>query len=156
MNKHTQLAIVGGIIVSGISAVALAQHSEYQAKIQEDLDGYKDRIVSGCKTAPDLTLRWEGKLEGNPRDSEREGWNAISSLCTAGTDAIYNTCTDNKAVQRALGSLKRVVCTRGKGTMSYRLAKGTITFIVDPSFTKNNIAGQEQDLVVRLKKDLDR
>lgn len=156
MNKRLVQVTMFLTTLTAASAVAVAQQSEYQSKIQEDLDGYKDRIVGACKATPQLQLRWEGRLEGNPRDSERDGWHAISHLCTAGTDAIYNVCTDNKVAQRALSSMTAIVCTRGRGPLTHKYAGHTMTFYVDPSYTKNNISGQQTELTVRLKKELDR
>lgn len=149
------VAAVGGIVLA-MGAVALAQQSEFQAKIQEDLNGYKKQVIENCGTTPSLGMRWVGKLAVSPRESEKPDWNAVSTLCTSALDGLYQTCQGNGPVKAAISKVKTVTCTMGKGTINYKLTGGEITFTVDPSFTKNNPAGQESDLVAKLKKDLDK
>ena len=53
--KLVKFGIVAGIVT--LSGTALAQESEFQGKIQEDMDGYKDQIIRDCGTTPKLVLR---------------------------------------------------------------------------------------------------
>src|SRR5262245_12682711 len=154
LNKKLVAGISG--IVLAFGAVALAQQSEFQAKIQEDMDGYKKQVIDRCGTTQSLAMRWVGKLAVNPRESEKPEWNAVSTLCTSALDGLYQTCQNNGPVKAAFSKVKTVTCTMGKGTLSYKLGGGEVTFTVDPSFTKNSPAGQEEDLVTKLKKDLDK
>ena len=153
MKKH-QVA-VGIAVVLGLGGVVFAQQSEFQEKIQEDLDGYKSQIIDNCGSKS-LTLKWNGKLGGNPRESEKPEWNAVSTLCTSALEGTVNACQSNKPVKAAVGKVTTIVCTAGKGTIGYKLAGSTLTFTVDPSFTKNNAAGQRDDLVVKMKKEIDK
>jgi hypothetical protein len=152
LKKH-QVA-VGIAVVLGLGGVVFAQQSEFQEKIQEDLDGYKSQIIDNCGSKS-LTLKWNGKLGGNPRESEKPEWNAVSTLCTSALEGTVNACQSNKPVKAAVGKVTTIVCTAGKGTIGYKLAGATLTFTVDPSFTKNNAAGQRDDLVLKMKKEID-
>jgi len=149
-----QLGVLGTMLAAG--GIVLAQESEFQNKIQEDLDGYKAQIVSNCGATDKLQIRWEGKLGSNPREGEKPEYNAISTLCTSALDAVSSTCQSNAVVKKAFGAVNKITCNRGKGTISYSLKGGSLTFSVDGSFTKNNAAGQEADLVAKMKKDLDK
>lgn len=153
MKKH-QVA-VGVAVVLGLGGVVFAQQSEFQEKIQEDLDGYKTQIVDNCGSPKSLVLKWTGKLAVNPRESEKPDWNAVSTLCTSALEGTSGACQSNKPVKAAIGKVGTIVCTMGKGTIGYKLAGKTLTFTVDPSFTKNNAAGQRDDLVVKMKKEID-
>jgi len=148
------LAGVGGIVLA-MGAVALAQQSEFQAKIQEDMDGYKPTVVDRCGTTKSLGMRWVGRLAVHPHESEKPEWNSVANLCMAALDGLYQTCQTNGPVKTAVSKVKTVTCTMGKGTLSFKLSSAELTFTLDPSFTKNNVAGQEADLVAKLKKDLD-
>src|SRR5262245_59900885 len=117
LNKKLVAGISG--IVLAFGAVALAQQSEYQAKIQEDMDGYKKQIIDNCGTAQGLGMRWVGKLAVNPRESEKPDWFAVSTLCTSALDALSSTCQVNGPVKSAAAKLKTVTCTMGKGTLGY-------------------------------------
>jgi hypothetical protein len=155
---HLNKKVIAGVsgIVLALGAVALAQQSEFQAKIQEDMDGYKPQVIDRCGTTKSLTMRWIGKLAVNPRESEKPDWFAVSTLCTSGLDGLYQTCQTNAPVKAAISKVKTVSCTMGKGTLNFKLSGSEMTFTVDPSFTKNNPAGQESDFVERLKKELDK
>jgi hypothetical protein len=152
--KKQQVA-VGIAVVLGLGGVVYAQQSEFQEKLQEDLDGYKTQIIDNCGSPKTLTLKWNGKLAVNPRESEKPEWNAVSTLCTSALEGTVNACQSNKPVKAAIGKVSKIVCTMGKGTIGYKLAGGTLTFTVDPSYTKNNAAGQRDDLVVKMKKEID-
>ena len=154
MKKH-QVA-VGVAVVLGLGGIVYAQQSEFQEKIQEDLDGYKSQIIDNCGSPKGLTLKWTGKLAVNPRESEKPEYNAVSTLCTSALEATVNACQSNKPVKAAVGKVNTIVCTAGKGTIGYKLAGATLTFTVDPSFDKNNPAGQRDDLVTKMKKDIDK
>jgi hypothetical protein len=152
--KKQQLAIGAFILLAG--GAVFAQQSEYQGKIQEDMDGYKAQIVSNCGSPKSLGMKFAGKLAVNPRESEKPDYNAVSTLCTSGLDAMALTCLANKPVKAAFGKISSVVCTYGKGTLDYKIKGGELTFTLDPAFTKNNASGQEADLVTKMKKDLDK
>ena len=137
-----------------LATAALAQESEFKAKLQEDLDGYKSSLESSCGIKP--AVEWAGgKLGYNPRESEKPEWNAISTLCTSALEGLATAC-NNGAVKEALVKVTKVECSKGKGTAGYTLKGSTLTLKVDPSFTTNNAAGQRDDLVTKLKKDLDK
>lgn len=144
-----------GASVLLVASVALAQESEFQGKIQEDLDGYKAQLVDACGMSDKLTLKWNGKLGGNPRETATGNYSAVSTLCTSALEGLHSTCQDNKVVKKAVGKVTSIVCTKGTGTISYKLSGGTLTFAVDGKFDKNNPAGQRDDLVSKMKKDLD-
>lgn len=152
--KKKQIA-VGLAVVLGLGGVVYAQQSEFQAKIQEDLDGYKNQFIDNCGSPKSLTMKFNGKLAVNPRESEKPEYNSVSTLCTSALEGTVSAC-NNKPVKAAVGKATTVVCTAGKGTIGYKLAGTTLTFTVDPSFTKNNPAGQRDDLVTKMKKDLDK
>jgi hypothetical protein len=153
--KKQQIA-VGVAVVLGLGGVVFAQQSEFQGKIQEDLDGYKNQIIDNCGAAKTITLKWSGKLAVNPRESEKPEWNAVSTLCTSALEGTVSACQSNKPVKAAVGKVSTIICTAGKGTIGYKLAGKTLTFTVDPSFTKNNAAGQRDDLVLKIKKGIDK
>jgi hypothetical protein len=153
MKGILKLAMITGLLTVG--TLVFAQQSEWQDKIQEDLDGYKARIVENCGTSDKLTLKFEGKLTCNPRENCGKEYGSVSTLCTSGTDAL-NVCQNNKVVKKAMGKVTSIVCTKGKGTLSYKLAGGKLTFAVDPAYEKNNASGQENDLVEKMKADLDK
>ena len=152
--KLVKFGIVAGIIT--LSGVALAQESEFQGKIQEDMDGYKDQIVRGCGTTDKLVLRFDGKLGSNPRATKDGDYSGVSTLCTSALEGLHSACINNKVVKQAVSKVATLVCTRGKGTLDYKLKGGTMTFTLDTAFNKNNAAGQRDELVVKLKKDLDK
>lgn len=152
--KLVKFGIVVGIITS--SGVALAQESEFQGKMQEDMDSYKAQIVRDCGTTDKLVLRYDGKLGSNPRETKDGDYSAVSTLCTSALEGLHSACTNNKVVKQAVSKVATLVCTRGKGTLDYKLKGGTLTFTLDPAFDKNNPAGQRDKLVEKLKKDLDK
>lgn len=151
--KLVKFGIVAGIVTA--SGVALAQESEFAGKIQADMDGYKDQIVRDCGTTPKLVLRFDGKLGTNPREIKEGDYSGVSTLCTSALEGLHDACT-NKVVKQAVSKVATLVCTRGKGTLDYKLKGGTLTFTLDTAFDKNNAAGQRDDLVSKLKKDLDK
>jgi hypothetical protein len=58
-------------------------------------------------------------------------------------------------VKEKLAKVKKIEVKKGKGTLGYALKSDTLTLTVDASFTDNNPAGQDSDLVEKLKKELD-
>jgi hypothetical protein len=152
--KLVKFAIVAGIVTS--SGVALAQESEFQGKIQEDMDSYKEQIVRDCSTTPKLVLRFDGKLGTNPRETKEGDYSDVSTLCTSALEGLHTACQDNKVVKQAMTKVATLVCTRGKGTLDYKLKGGTMTFTLDTAFDKNNAGGQRDKLVDKLKKDFDK
>jgi hypothetical protein len=155
--KLVKFGIVAGIVtLSGLSGVALAQESEFAGKIQEDMDSYKEQIVRDCGTAPKLVLRFDGKLGANPRETKEGDYSDVSTLCTSALEGLHTACQDNKVVKQTVSKVATLVCTRGKGTLDYKLKAGTMTFTLDTAFDKNNAAGQRDKLVEKLKKDLDK
>ena len=126
--RLTKLTIITSLLA--FTTLAFAQQSEFQEKLQEDLDSYKSRIVNNCGTDEKLSLKWTGgKLAGNPRESTKPEWNAVSTLCTSGLEAIENACGGNKVVKSKLSKLQVVACKPGKGTMGYTLAGSQLTFV---------------------------
>jgi len=152
--KRMKLAIIAGVLALG--GIALAQESEFQGKMQEDMDGYKAQLVEACGMSDKLVMRYDGKLGSNPRETDKGNYTAVSTLCTSGLDAIHDGCQNNKVVKKALAKVTTFVCTKGKGTLDYTFKGGTFTFKVDPAYAKNNASGQESDFEEKLKKDLDK
>jgi hypothetical protein len=143
-----------GAMVLLAGGVALAQESEFQDKMQEDLDSYKKRIIENCGTTDKLTIKFAGKLGQNPRETG-ENYTSVGTLCTSALDATSSICQGNKVVKKAFSKLTSIVCTKGKGTMSYSLKGGKLTFMVDGTYDKNNASGQQSDLDKKIRKDLD-
>lgn len=154
MRSMTKMAVGAIVLLAG--STAIAQESEFQDKIQEDLDGYKAQIIDACGTTAKLTLKWSGKLGGNPRETETGAYSAVSTLCTSALEGLHSACQDNKVVKKSMGKVSGIVCQKGSGTIGYSLKGGSLTFTVDTKFDKNNPAGQRDDLVSKLKKDLDK
>jgi|SRR6185312_3168806 len=152
--KLLKLGIIAGVVTLG--GVVFAQESEFQGKMQEDMDGYKAQIIEACGTTDKLVMRYDGKLGSNPRETDKGNYTAVSTLCTSGLDAIHDGCQNNKVVKKALAKVTTFVCTKGKGTLDYTFKGGTFTFKVDPAYAKNNASGQESDFEEKLKKDLDK
>jgi hypothetical protein len=145
-----------GAIVLLTGSVALAQESEFQSKMQEDLDGYKAQLVDACGMSDKLTLKYSGKLGSNPRETAEGAYTAVGTLCTSALEGLHSACQDNKVVKKAVTKVTSIVCTKGTGTLSYKLTGGTLTFSVDGKYDKNNGAGQRDALVEKMKKDLDK
>ncbi len=146
-----RLPLVAVVVV--LSLPAFAQESEFKAKLQEDLDKGVSSVSNGCGATVKVT--WEGgKLGFNPRQNEKPEWHSVSTLCGMGTDAIESACLNNAAVKAQLAKLTKVSCTKGKGTLSVKVVKDTLTISIDPSFG-NSPADQRDALVTKLKKDLD-
>lgn len=144
-------------VALSFSTAAFAQESEFQEKIQKDLDYYKSRIESSCGVSKEaLTMHYKGKLGSDPRASEKPEWNSVSTLCTSAVEGLNNACHSNTPVKERMSKLTDISCTKGKGTIGYRLKGTSLTFTVDPSFTDNNPAGQRDDLTLKMKKDLDK
>lgn len=136
-------ALVFNCLAALFSMPALAQESEFKQKLQEDLAEYESDILSSCGAK--VSVAWAGgALGSNPRES------GVSTACTSATSALVEACTNNAAVKKKLGKLKKVVCKKGKGTLAYALAGSTITFMIDTAFTANNVSGQTADLVKKM------
>lgn len=152
--RLTKPTIIATLVA--LTTLAFAQQSEFQDKLQEDLDTYKKMIVGNCGAAETLAIKWTGgKLANNPRESTKPEWNAVSTLCTSGLEGISNACQVNKVVKAKLGKLTTVACKMGKGTIDYKLAGTVLTLTIDPSFVKENPARQRDDFENKLKKQLD-
>jgi hypothetical protein len=144
---------LGVLLVALASAAAFGQESEFKAKMQEDLDGYKSQLESSCGIKP--SIAWTGgKFGHNPRESEKPEWNALTTMATSALDAVAQAC-NNAVVKEKLAKVKKIEVKKGKGTLGYALKGDTLTLTVDVSFTDNNPAGQDSDLVEKLKKELD-
>ncbi|MEP6864844.1 MAG: hypothetical protein ABJE66_29760 [Deltaproteobacteria bacterium] len=152
--KLLKLGIIVGVVTLG--GVVFAQESEFQGKMQEDMDGYKAQLVEACGITDKVVMRYDGKLGSNPRETDKGNYTAVSTLCTSGLDAIHSGCLNNKVVKKALAKVTTFVCTKGKGTLDYAFKGSTFTFKVDPSYDKNNASGQEEAFETKLKKDLDK
>jgi hypothetical protein len=138
------------------SSFASAQESEFQHKMQEDLDYYKPQLVNNCGVTDKIEIKYVGKLGSNPRESKGDGW-APSMLCGMGLDAVVYSCQTSEPVKKVMSHLTNVVCTAGSGPISYKLRGGDLTLVVDASYrnTKSS-ASPKDELVAKLKKDLDR
>ena len=148
--------VIVATLLAALTSVAWAQQSEFLGKIQEDMDGYKAQFVSNCKANDKLQMRWMGgKLKNNPRETTEGHYSAVSTLCTSALEGTVYACGDNKVVAQKLASVKTVTCTTGKGTISYKYKGGDLTFAIDTTYDKNNPAGQRDDLVKKMKADLD-
>jgi hypothetical protein len=153
--KSLVLAITGLAALAG--GVALAQQSEFQAKIAEDMKSYQPRIVKSCGTTDKLALRFDGKLAGNPREKGPGDYTSISTLCaSSGLGAVDDACRNNKVVASALSKVTDITCVRGTGTLTYKLTGSHLALVYDPTYNKNNGAGQRDDLIKALKRDLDK
>jgi hypothetical protein len=144
-----------GSVMFLVATVALAAESENQDKMQEDLDSYKSRIVSNCGMPDKLTIKWDGKLGANPRETPEGHYSSLSTLCQSALDATYNVC-HNRVVKKAFTKVTSIVCARGTGAMSYAFKGSTLTFKVDTKFDKNSPAGQQSDLETKMKDDIDK
>jgi hypothetical protein len=148
---RTGLAIAAALV----SSSAFAVESEFAKRMQEDLNTYKAGLESACGSRVRLT--WTGgKLDHDPRASEKPEWNALATMCASAIDALQTACAENSPVRKAAGKITRIECKPGKGTMAYSMKGTTAVFTVDPSFTGSNPSSQTTDLVAKLKKDLAR
>src|SRR5258708_39639419 len=108
-----------------VAASALAQESECKSKMKEDLDGYAKGMQTYCNAT--ATVEWTGgKLGHNPREGEKEGWNALAFLCTSAIDSVGDACRTNEPVKKAMSAVKKVECKKGKGTLAYSLKGSTL------------------------------
>ena len=116
------------------------------------MDGYASRICD----LPSVKIEWAGgKLGADPRDGVTPEKVAVSTLCTSGLGAVGQACNDNAVVKEALKGVTVVQCTKGTGPLSYELKGTTLVLSLDDSYVANNVSGQENDLVAKLKRDLD-
>jgi hypothetical protein len=157
MRRTAQITFIA--ISLGIGTGAYAQVSEWNAKIQEDLDFYKGQFVSKCKTAEEPAFRFVGKLEGNPRETR------VSISCTQAVEAALESCDSSTfaskgketPVVRALSKVKTVTCNLGSGPYNFRLSGGDLTFTVDAKYDdKKDKATQKDALIAKIKRELDR
>jgi len=88
--RKVQLAVV--TMVLGAGTVVFAQESEFQNKMQEDLDFYKPQFVSKCHTSDAITFKFAGKLGANPRETR------VSISCTQAVEAALYSCDTNATV----------------------------------------------------------
>lgn len=154
MKTITKVALGPLFLLFG--GVAFAQESEFQDKMQEDLDGYKAQTISNCGTTDKLTLKWNGKLGFSPRETKDGDYSSTGTLCTSALEGLSTACQSNRVVKKAIGKVTSIVCQRGTGTIGYALKGNTLSFSVDAKFDKNNPAGQRDDLVKKIKDDLDK
>jgi hypothetical protein len=153
--KSLVLAITGLAGLAG--GVALAQQSEFQAKMAADMKAYQPRIIKNCGTTDKLELRFDGKLAGNPRETGKGDYTSVSTLCAyAGLGAVEDVCQNNKVVGAALSKLTDITCVRGTGTLTYKLNGSHLALVYDPAYNKANGATQRDDLIKAFKRDLDR
>jgi len=143
-------AIATGMLLAG---TAWAQESEFQKKLQDDMDYYKAQIADNCGAK--VTFKWLGKLGHDPRETEKPKYNGVSNLVTSGIEALVNACTNNTVVKKKMSGLKKIEATKGKGTIGYKLRGTNFLLTVDPSFTTS--AGEQRNaLIEKLKKDIDK
>ena len=147
--RKVQLAVVA--MVLGAGTVVFAQESEFQNKMQEDLDFYKPQFVSKCHTSDAITFKFAGKLGANPRETR------VSISCTQAVEAALYSCDTNATVAKALSKVKTVTCTLGTGPYSYKLSGASLTFTVDDKYDDHKDKVYQKDgLVAKIKKDLDK
>jgi hypothetical protein len=152
--RIAHLGVVG--LVLTISSIAFAQESEFQGKIQEDLDGYKAQTISSCGMGPGLTLKYNGKLGSNPRETAKGNAGGVSALCTSAVDGLGDACRNNAVVKGKMSKITAIVCQPGHGAIGYAVSGSTITFSIDTTYSGDNASGQESDLVTKMKKDMDK
>lgn len=155
MRSMTKIGLTALVLLSG--SFAFAQESEYQNKMQEDLDYYKAQLVNNCGVTDKIAIRFVGKLGSNPRERKDDQF-AVSTLCSMGMDAVVYSCQTNAPVKKTMSRLTNIVCTLGSGEISYKLRGGDLTVAVDTKHTYPNDGGRgpKEILVAKLKKDLDR
>jgi hypothetical protein len=147
--RKVQFAVVAMML--GIGSGAFAQESEFQNKMQEDLDFYKPQFVGKCKTSDAITFKFVGKLGANPRETR------VSISCTQAVEAALYSCDTNATVVKALSKVKSVTCTLGSGPYSYKLNGASLTFTIDDKYDDHkDKANQKDALVAKIKKDLDK
>lgn len=133
-----------------VSVVAFGQASELRKRIQEDLDSWKPEFVSSCGNTDKLTFKFDGKL------ASEDEIRSVSTLCSAAFEGAVYTCRENEAVKKVIGEVTAISCSKGAGTIGYKLVRGNLTLTVDPTYVKNSPSGQRDDLVAKLRKDLDK
>ncbi len=153
MKRLAQLITATSVL--NISVVAVAQASEFRKQIQEVLDAWKPEFTSSCGNPDTLTFKFDGKLDSNPRDTKAGDAASVSTLCDSAFEGVVYTCRENEVVKKVIGGVTKISCTRGAGTIGYKLASGNLTLTVDPAYAKTNPSGQRDDLVAKLRKDLD-
>jgi hypothetical protein len=155
---RTVMKVALGALVLFTGSVALAQESEYQNKMQEDLDYYKPQLVNNCGASDSLTIKYVGKLGSNPRERKPDNNWSPSTLCGMALDAVVYSCQTSEPVKKTMAKLKSVVCTSGSGNLDYKLRGRDLTLTIDPTFKKKDGSSStpKDDLVAKLKKDLDR
>ena len=145
-----------GALVVFTSSVALGQESEFQNKMQEDLDYYKVQLVNNCGVGEALTIKYVGKLGSNPRERQGDG-TAPSTLCGMALDAVVYSCQTNAPVKKVMSKLSSVVCTGGSGALDYKLRGAELTLTIDPTHKHKGPPATPKDaLVAKIKKDLDK
>ena len=156
MNKRTvKIGVVA--LVLGVAAGAFAQQSEYQNKLQEDLDYYKPQLVNNCGVAEGIKISYVGKLAGNPRERQSGEKFSVSTMCGFAMDAMVYSCQTSEPVKKTLAKLKSVVCTPGHGTINYKLGGAEMTVMIDPTYDNPKSSNSpKEDLVAKLKHDLDK
>jgi hypothetical protein len=137
------------------TTAAFAQESEFQAKMKEDVGAYAKKLTNQCGSTG-VTVEWEGKLGSNPREGAKPGLFGLSTLCTSALDAIVHVCLNNAPSKKEIAKVKKVVCKMGKGTLAYKLSGSSLEMLVDNSFTADNPSSQEDNLIEKLKKELDK
>lgn len=93
MRLLSRAAVVA--VVGSFTTLALAQESEFQGKIQEDLDSYKGDVVKWCGTTSALTIKYSGKLGSNPRETKQGDYSGVSSLCTGALEGLAHACRND-------------------------------------------------------------
>src|ERR1041384_3230220 len=133
-----------GMLVLFTGSVALAQESEFQNKMQEDLDYYKPQLINNCGVSDKLTIKYIGKLGSTPRERQGDG-TAPSTLCSTALDAVVYSCQTSEPVKKVMSKLTSVVCTGGSGALNYKLAGGALTLTIDPTHKHNGPTATPKD-----------
>ena len=134
--------------------IAQAQESTFKAKLEEDIASYDDQIKTNC--GPGIKSVWMGgTLGSNPREAAGTD-NAVTTLVTSALDGIQSACLNNAAVKAKVSKIKSIEFKRGKGAMLAKLSGTKLEIAVDPKFTANNPADQEEKMKETLIKSLDK
>jgi len=154
MRSMTKIGLTALVLFSG--SFAFAQESEFQKKMQDDLDYYKPQLVNNCGVTDKISITYVGKLGANPRETKGNGW-APAQLCGMGLDAIVYSCQTSAPVKKVMAHLTNVVCTAGTGEIKYKLHGGDLSLIIDASYRDTSTSLSPKEVLVnKLKKDLDR
>jgi hypothetical protein len=106
------------------------------------------------RTGATAKVRFDGTNETLKLDRQPGAYGRIDYIRRVGLTVLQHW--DNGRVKKSMAKVSGIVCSKGTGTIGYSLKGAAMTFTVDVKYDKNNPAGQRDDLVLKLKKDLDK